>query len=135
MTRGPIIVATDNAADRQLLLDVLSSFSTHDSAITAVDCAEAELVLRDTERPPPSLVLLDEDLPGTSCADVLTMLRNDPRLKRTPVIVLTGRSSGHASGAYEAGANSVIRRPSSRPQFTEALHHVIRYWLFLNQSP
>jgi CheY-like chemotaxis protein len=62
--------------------------------------------------PIPALVFLDLKLPGISGFEVLTWVRQQPRLKRLQVVVLTGSPlTIDIYRAYELGANSYLVKP------------------------
>jgi signal transduction histidine kinase/CheY-like chemotaxis protein len=70
--------------------------------VVAATDAESGLVLAREQRP--DLILLDALLPGRSGYDMLPELSADPRLRRTPVILVTiddDRARGLASGACD----------------------------------
>jgi two-component system alkaline phosphatase synthesis response regulator PhoP len=61
-----------------------------------------------------SLVLLDLMMPHLSGLDVLTVMRNDPRWRELPCIILTaaGEEQQHTS-AIQLGANDFLTKPFS----------------------
>lgn len=62
------------------------------------------------------LLLLDWELPDSTGIEVMRWLR-ETRLRRTPVIMLTQRSSGEdAAAALRAGANDFVRKPADRDE-------------------
>ncbi|HET7040776.1 MAG TPA: response regulator, partial [Gemmatimonadales bacterium] len=84
----------------------------------------------------PALVLLDLKLPRVSGLEVLAAVRQDPRLRGYPVVILT--SSGQEEDllrAYRDGANSYIRKPVDFTEFAGAVAQLGLYWLVLNQTP
>jgi CheY-like chemotaxis protein len=67
---------------------------------------------------------------------VLRQLRDDPRTKLLPVVILT--SSNEESDllrGYELRANSYIRKPVDFARFVEAVREIGMYWLVLNEPP
>ncbi|PSR17150.1 two-component system response regulator [filamentous cyanobacterium CCP3] len=59
--------------------------------------------------PLPVLVLLDLKLPRRSGAEVLAWIRQQPRLRRLPVVVLTSsREYADINGIYDLGVNAYI---------------------------
>jgi CheY-like chemotaxis protein len=91
----------------------------------------------DRERYPlPVLIILDLKLPRRSGLEVLDWLRQQPGLKRLPVVVLT--SSGQATDinrAYDLGANSYLVKPVHRDALLDMVKALDMYWLALNQRP
>lgn len=63
---------------------------------------------------PPDIVVLDVMLPPHSGFEVLKRLRNEPRLKRLPVIVLTAKGQEKdRHTALRLGADAFITKPFS----------------------
>ncbi|HYE97758.1 MAG TPA: response regulator [Planctomycetota bacterium] len=86
--------------------------------------------------PLPSLILLDLKLPRKSGLEVLEWLRNQPDLRRIPVIVLTSsRESADISRAYELGANSYLVKPVDFDGLLEMVKAIGVYWIILNKVP
>jgi two-component system response regulator len=87
-------------------------------------------------RPFPALVLLDLKLPKVDGLEVLRRVREDPRTKLLPVVILTSSNEEQdIIRGYGNGANSYIRKPVDFNQFTEAVSSLGLYWLVLNEQP
>jgi two-component system response regulator len=84
----------------------------------------------------PSLILLDLKLPKVDGHEVLCRLKEDPRTRSIPVVILTSsREEIDIIDAYKSGVNSYIVKPVEFEKFTMAVQHVCLYWLLLNQMP
>ncbi|MDS0475409.1 response regulator [Natrinema sp. 1APR25-10V2] len=82
------------------------------------------------DAPVPDLVLLDLNLPAVSGQALLEEVKSDPRLKRTPVVVLTGSDSeSDLIAAYEAGANAYLLKPVDPDAFADRLQSITEFWL------
>ena len=83
--------------------------------------------------PIPTLVVLDLNLPLMSGFDVLAWMRNEKRLRRLPVVVLTSSSEpSDVSKSYALGANSYVVKPPT-PEQLESLAKAFKwYWLEYN---
>lgn len=85
---------------------------------------------------PPACVLLDVKLPRVSGLEVLAWIRNQPHLRRLPVILLT--SSGQTADinrAYDLGANSFLVKPPDLDSLTQLVKTVAHYWVQTNVRP
>jgi len=91
----------------------------------------------DRERYPlPALILLDLRLPRKSGFEVLEWLRQQPGLKRLPVVVLTSsRDSPDVNRAYELGVNSYLVKPVRFEELLALMQALHLYWMILNQKP
>ena len=84
----------------------------------------------------PRLVLLDLKLPKVNGLQVLRRIKNDPRTRSIPVVILTSsREQQDVSESYGLGVNSYIVKPVSFDRFAESVRQVGTYWLSLNQPP
>jgi CheY-like chemotaxis protein len=84
----------------------------------------------------PVCVLLDVKLPRVSGLEVLAWIRNQPQLKRLPVILLTSSSqSADINRAYDLGANSFLVKPPDLDSLTQLVKTVAHYWVHTNVRP
>jgi phosphoserine phosphatase RsbU/P len=106
---NPILVVDDDAASRHLLARTLS--------LAGYSCGTAgsgEEALAQLRRKPPSLLLLDYDLPDIDGTAVLKKLRSDPlsEIAQIPVIMLTGHGGEESEVlCLEAGADDFVTKP------------------------
>ncbi|WP_207539615.1 response regulator [Sabulicella rubraurantiaca] len=92
--------------------------------------------LADEQKPVPAVVLLDLKLPRLSGFEVLRWMRDQPRAKRVPVVVLTSSALKDDVGrAYDLGANSYLVKPGAPEALAAMMADVDRYWLTLNERP
>jgi two-component system, response regulator len=65
---------------------------------------------------------------------VLKQVKEDPRTKTIPVVMLTSsREERDLVDSYRMGVNSYIVKPVDFDQFTEAARSLGMYWLLLNK--
>ncbi len=73
----------------------------------------------------PALVLLDLNLPDMSGTDILVRIKNEPRMKRTPVVVLTTTDDKvEIQRCYDLGCNVYITKPVNYESFAEAIRQL-----------
>ena len=84
----------------------------------------------------PWVTLLDLKLPKVDGIAVLRKLRDDPRTKLLPVVVLTSSDEERDRlKCYEMGANSFVRKPIGFDLFMRSMKELGLYWTELNQPP
>lgn len=88
------------------------------------------------QAPRPHLILLDLNLPKLNGREVLARIRNNPSLKRIPVVILsTSDADSDIQASYDLQANSYVTKPVGFEQFMRAIHTIESYWLELVQLP
>jgi len=97
----------------------------------AVSYLKGEAQYADRARHPfPDIVLLDLKMPMMNGFEVLRWIRGQPKLKRLPVIVLTGSvQDSDARLAYEIGANSYVIKPTDFNRLMETMKILGSFWL------
>jgi len=130
-----ILLVEDEPADLELTLRALRSRNIANRIVIARDGAEAlEVLARAGEVP--RVVLLDLKLPKIDGLTVLQRIRENPRTRTLPVVVLTSsRESPDITRCYALGVNSYIVKPVDFDGFVKAVTEVGLYWMLLNQPP
>lgn len=86
--------------------------------------------------PLPAIILLDLKLPRRSGLEVLEWIRQQPIVKRIPVVVLTcSRESADIDLAYDLGVNSYLVKPVRFQSLMGMVETIDTYWMRLNQYP
>src|ERR1039458_9896005 len=138
-----ILLVEDNPDDVELTQHALRAGKLCNSIHVARDGEEAldflfcrgSYVDRSFDRPV-QLVLLDLKLPKVDGLEVLRTLKNDPRTRRTPVIILTSsREEKDLITGYDLGANGYAQKPVDFDEFREAVRQLGLYWLVVNIPP
>ena len=114
-----ITVIEDNPADVYLLEEALRA---HDVDFELDWIADGEQALaRFTSMPggaPPSLILLDLNLPKVDGKELLSAVRRVPALRETPVAILTSSDSPSDRLDTEVlGADCYIKKPPTLDEF------------------
>ncbi len=85
---------------------------------------------------PPKVILLDLKLPKVSGLEVLKAIKDDPRTRAVPVVVMTSsREQRDMVEGYRLGVNSYIQKPIDFDQFQSIIRDLGYYWLVVNQCP
>ncbi len=86
--------------------------------------------------PVPDLILLDLNLPKKDGRQVLEVIKNDPKLKRIPVVILTTSNSVEdITKCYELHANCYVTKPTGLTQFNRVVKMIEEFWLSIATLP
>ncbi|MBA3538653.1 MAG: response regulator [Deltaproteobacteria bacterium] len=68
------------------------------------------------------LLVTDLEMPELGGFELITHLRNDPRFKHLPVIIITSRANPeHRRRARDLGVRALVAKPITRRKLLEAL--------------
>ncbi len=117
--------------------NLLTPIQVVEDGETALDYLMGKGIFKDRERYPlPDLILLDLKLPRKSGLEVLAWLREQPNLKRLPVVILTAsKEAKDINRAYDLGANSYLVKPVSFDALLNMVKTLGLYWMILNEKP
>ncbi|SFF45281.1 Response regulator receiver domain-containing protein [Fontimonas thermophila] len=135
-----LMLVEDNLADVRLAQEVLRLAAFAHELVIARD---GEQVLRMLRRAPgyeatplPALILLDLNLPRRDGREVLREIKQDPRLRRIPVLVLsTSKSSADVNDCYDAHANAYLTKPVDIAEFAHLAELIRDFWFGMAQLP
>ena len=141
--QGTVLLVEDSPDDVALTLRAFQRAGIHHPVVVMEDGVDALDYLfgegRFTGRgpaPQPLVVLLDLNLPRLDGHEVLRRIRQDPRTRLVPVVVLTSSvQEQDLVRSYDSGANSYVRKPVSFLTFVETARQLGVYWLQLNRPP
>ena len=84
----------------------------------------------------PDLILLDLNLPKLNGRDILKAIKEEPGLRRIPVVVLTSSEAEEdIVRSYDLHANSYITKPVNFDQFFNVVKSIEEFWLTVVKLP
>ena len=129
-----LLLVEDNPADIRLTQEALKegqvpvNLSVVTDGVEAVDFLRRAGIYKDAPRP--DLILLDLNLPRKNGREVLSEIKNDPDLKRIPVLVMTtSKAQQDVARAYSLNANCYITKPMDLDEFMEVVRSIEDFWL------
>ncbi|MES9960243.1 MAG: response regulator [Sedimenticola sp.] len=139
MKSRTILLVEDNPKDELLTRRSLKRQFQFDDIVVAHDGQEALDLLFGTEQQAPispTLVLLDLRLPKIGGHEILKRIRNNPRTRLLPVVILTSSDEEvDILNGYEEGANSYVKKPIMTDDFAAAVQNLGLFWLTTNIAP
>lgn len=135
-----ILLVEDNIADIRLTREVLKDSKVRNNLHSVMDGVEALSFLNQKGRyenvPRPDLILLDLNLPKKDGREVLQEIKNDPELKRIPVVILTtSKAEQDILKSYNLHANCYITKPVDLDQFIIVVKSIEEFWFTIVKLP
>jgi two-component system, chemotaxis family, response regulator Rcp1 len=135
-----ILLVEDNAGDVRLTMEALKDAKVKNRVFVAGDGVEALAFLRREGKYAnavrPDLVLLDLNLPKKDGREVLAEIKEEPDLKRIPIVVLTmSKAEEDIIKTYNLHANCYITKPVDLAQFLEVIKSIEDFWLTVVKLP
>jgi two-component system, chemotaxis family, response regulator Rcp1 len=135
-----ILLVEDNPGDVRLTIEALKEGKVRNRLSVVCDGVEALAFLHQegkyADAPRPDVILLDLNLPKKDGRAVLAEIKEDERLKRIPVVVLTTSSSEQdILRTYDLHANCYITKPVDLEQFIEVVKGIEEFWLTVVKLP
>jgi CheY-like chemotaxis protein len=135
-----ILLVEDNPGDVRLTREALRMGKALTSLNAVSDGIEAMAYLRRQGRfadaPEPNLILLDLNLPRKDGREVLAEIKQDPKLRRIPVVVMTSSSAEQdILNSYDLHANCYVVKPPDFARFSAMLRAIEEFWLGTAKLP
>jgi two-component system, chemotaxis family, response regulator Rcp1 len=135
-----ILLVEDNPGDVRLMTETFREGKIRNRLSVVEDGVAALAFLRREgtygSAPRPDLILLDLSLPRRSGQEVLAEIKQDPDLKRIPVVVITSSEAERdIVEAYNNHVNCYLVKPVDLEQFMGVVRSVEDFWLSVVKLP
>jgi CheY-like chemotaxis protein len=135
-----ILLVEDNEGDIRLIREAFSERCINYDFSLARDGEEAlnYLYRREEfkEAVKPDIILLDINLPKINGFEILQKIKEDPELRRIPVIIISSSSSQeHIYRSYDLRANSYLTKPSDFDEYIDVVKTIEDFWFNKAQLP
>ena len=135
-----ILLVEDNSGDARLTIEAMRDAKVL-NRLNIVTDGVAALAYLHREGPyagatVPDVILLDLNLPKMDGRGVLAAIKNDDKLKRIPVVVLTTSvAEEDILRAYNLHANCYITKPVDLEQFITVVRSIDSFWFRIVRLP
>ena len=138
-----LLLADDDPDDRLLAKQALEKSRVANDLRCVEDGEELLDYLRrrgkyadPRESPRPGLILLDLNMPRKDGREALREIKNDPKLREIPVVVLTtSKAEEDIARTYNLGVNSYITKPVKFAALVDVMKALSKYWFEIVELP
>jgi CheY-like chemotaxis protein len=135
-----VLLVEDDPGDVVLITEAFEDNKVRNSLHHVSDGVEALQFLRGegvyAGKPTPDLVLLDLNLPRKDGREVLAEIKDDPDLRRIPVVVLTtSKAEEDILRSYDLHANAYVTKPVDFDRFIEVVRQIDEFFVSVVKLP
>ncbi len=137
-----ILLVEDNPKDAELTKIALdeNNFANHidwvRDGVEALEYLKAEGKYTDRTPGLPTLILLDLQMPRMNGIEFLAKMKQDPKFKNVPVVMLTSsRQEEDMVNSYSLGVNAYVVKPVDLNDFIDAIKQLGVFWVIVNEIP
>ncbi len=129
VTARPILLIEDDQIDVMTVQRALKELHVANRLDVAENGHQALHRLKTPDAERPCLILLDLNMPIMNGIEFLRIAKNDPELKRIPVVVLTtSEEQRDKMESFDLGVAGYMRKPVDYRQFVETIRSIDTYW-------
>jgi CheY-like chemotaxis protein len=135
-----ILLVEDDPGDVVLTKEALNGSKLTNVVHVAENGEQAMRFLRREapyeDAPRPDLILLDLNLPRMDGREVLAAIKDDPQLRRIPVVVLTtSEAEEDILRSYDLHANAYVTKPVHFDRFMDVVRQVDEFFITIVKPP
>lgn len=137
-----ILLVEDSLADAEMAMDALREANLANPIVRVEDGVEAlDYLLRrgswaSRRDGGPAVLLLDIKMPRMDGLEVLQKMRDEPSLRRIPVVMLnSSREENDLARSWDSGVNAYVVKPVDVGQFFTAMKALGQFWAVLHEAP
>ena len=131
----PVLLVEDDSIDAMTVRRAFKDLKLNNKLSHSVNGEEALNYLRDAENEEPCVVLLDLNMPRMNGIEFLKIIKEDDKLKRIPIIVLTtSNEERDVVESFKLSVAGYIVKPVDYKKFVEAIRTIDLYWT-LSEMP
>ena len=128
-SKRPILLVEDDEVDAMTVKRALQELKVTNRVDVAANGEEALKLLRDPQHENPCIILLDLNMPKMPGLEFLRIIKQDEKLKRIPVVVLTtSHDEQDKIESFDLSVAGYMIKPVDYWQFVEVVKTINLYW-------
>jgi CheY-like chemotaxis protein len=125
----PILLVEDDEVDTMTVQRAFKDLKVTNELVHRINGEEALKYLRAEDSQMPCVILLDLNMPKMNGVEFLKISKEDEKLKKLPVVVLTTSKEEHdIVESFELSVAGYIVKPVDYKRFVEAIRAIDLYW-------
>ncbi len=116
-----VLIVDDNATNRRILEEILSSWHIHSVSCEGGPCALEALVAAEDDDRPFNAALIDMMMPEMDGVQLAEQIRTDPRIEHTALIILSSAMPGEMVREASLQADRLLLKPVKQSELLDAL--------------
>jgi CheY-like chemotaxis protein len=131
----PVLLVEDDSVDAMTVRRAFADLKLTNKLAHSVNGEDAVQYLQDPDNEEPCVILLDLNMPRMNGIEFLKVIKEDGRLRRIPVIVLTtSNEERDVVESFKLGVAGYIVKPVDYMKFVDTIHTIDLYWT-LSEMP
>jgi len=132
----PILLVEDDEVDTMTVQRAFKDLKVTNELVHRINGEEALKYLRAEDSQMPCVILLDLNMPKMNGIEFLKISKEDEKLKKLPVVVLTTSKEEHdIVESFELSVAGYIVKPVDYKRFVEAIRAIDLYWTLSELPP
>ena len=129
ITNRPILLVEDDQVDKMTVVRALKEIHVTNPLVHRENGEEAVHYLQVPASEKPCIILLDLNMPIMNGLEFLKAVKNDDKLKRIPIVVLTtSEEQQDKINSFDLGVAGYMAKPVDYRQFVEVMRSIDAYW-------
>ena len=135
-SRRPILLLEDDDVDAMTVRRALREIKVTNRLIVAEDGEKGLSYLRNPDAEKPCIILLDLNMPRMNGIEFLQAIKQEPVLRRIPVVVLTSsQQEQDRVESFDLGVAGYMLKPVDYQRFVEIVRTINLYWTLSELPP
>ena len=135
-----VLLVEDDPGDVLMTEEAFAEYKVANRLSVVSDGESAMSFLRQegeyAEAPTPDLILLDLNLPRMDGREVLAAIKNDAKLRRIPVVILTtSEAEEDILRSYNLHANAYVTKPVDFERFIQVVRKIDDFFVLVVRLP